>query len=292
MVKLKSLKRREPLPFEAIFALSSEKRDFLSPLADMGASNHFHRAFFWKPRAFTERHLTKELANPAMSGSRACNMNLLGPESRRKHILCDPVAPSSATGQEWGTLSRFFPPGEWISRSPVVLERCSVWLLLPTNGSGNCPTSSPKQGHSQQKGEPLLLLPSTDPLPGTAARCCFPGKTHHWESAPHCSFLVFSQTTRAVSHLAWAEGSDCSIILVFSSHGERLFVWLWPWTPLGKPGRLPDCFLWGRVPSELLFVQHTFVCRGFLRERLCHPLLLLCALSWGPGVLLTCLGPS
>lgn len=46
MVKLKSLKRREPLPFEAIFALSSEKRDFLSPLADMGALNHFHRAFF------------------------------------------------------------------------------------------------------------------------------------------------------------------------------------------------------------------------------------------------------
>lgn len=87
MVKLKSLKRGEPLSFEAIFALLSEKRQFLFSLAGVEASNHFHRAFFWQPHAFSERHLTKELANPALPGSRSCNKKLLGPERRRKHSV-------------------------------------------------------------------------------------------------------------------------------------------------------------------------------------------------------------
>lgn len=87
MVKLKSLKRGEPLSFEAFFALSSEKRQFLFSLAGAEASNHFRRAFFWKPCAFSERHLTKELANPALPGSRSCNKKLLGPERRRKHSV-------------------------------------------------------------------------------------------------------------------------------------------------------------------------------------------------------------
>lgn len=188
MVKLKSLKRGEPLPFEAIFALSLKKRDLLfSPrrcrtIKSLPQSIFLNATcLFWK-------------ASHQRAG-KSCtawlyNMNLLGPESRRKHILCDPVALSNATGQGWGTFSCFFPLGELILCSPVVLERCSVWLLLATV-VGNCPASSPKWGCSQQKEEPLLLLPNTEPLPGTAVRCCFPGKTHHWESAPHWSFLVF-----------------------------------------------------------------------------------------------------
>lgn len=59
----------DSLPFEAIFALSSKKRHFLFPLAGVGA-NHFHRAYFWKLCAFSERLLIKELPNPALPGCR------------------------------------------------------------------------------------------------------------------------------------------------------------------------------------------------------------------------------
>lgn len=51
-----------------------------------------------------------------------------------------------------------------------------------------------------------------------------------------------------------------------------------PWASLTGSHR----FLWGRVPSWLLSVQHSSVCRVFLRERLCHPFFPLCTLSWGP----------
>ena len=100
MVKLKSFKGERLSPLEQFF-LHCQRRDtiFLSPLAAAGASNCLHIAFFWKPRTFSERHLTRELASPALPGSKGCSKKLLGLGRRGKHALYDPAAPRCTTGQ-------------------------------------------------------------------------------------------------------------------------------------------------------------------------------------------------